>query len=236
MPDDTTEIAKATAEGLAEGTTRATLEAFGAPGIELTRWGGDIIRARRAKTQIKLAAKVQAILDETGLSPHVVPAKTLFPLLEYATLEEPEDDDMITRWAALLVNAGTSESEIVPPAFPRILDQLSPTEAQLLDWLAPLGAGASLTNFMARAGFNPATGEDEPRYQALIDNLERLKVCTVERPIPELQRLQSQINDIKNKSPEFRGHSTVGMAVLDTSIRISELGRAFVAACTPPKA
>ncbi len=119
-----------------------------APGREVLEWAADVIRGRRARTQIKVLAKTQKMLAEAGLTGHVVPDKTLMPLLEFAGLEDEENDPMLDRWAALLANAASDGTPDVPPSFPDILRQLEPAEAQELDRLVPderaAGRGVSL--------------------------------------------------------------------------------------------
>ena len=79
-----------------------------------------------------------AMLERRRPAPRYVPAKTLVPLLELAGLEDPDDEDMQARWTALLANAaaGDAANGEVLPSFPQILSELTPVEAQMLDWLA----------------------------------------------------------------------------------------------------
>ncbi len=59
-------------------------------------------------------------LSEADVSPTSVPLRTLLPLLEGAALEE--DDDLSTKWAALLANAATPNSPLaIYPSFPHAL-------------------------------------------------------------------------------------------------------------------
>jgi len=59
-------------------------------------------------------------LSEADVSPTSVPLRTLLPLLEGAALEE--DDDLSTKWAALLANATTPNSPLaIYPSFPHAL-------------------------------------------------------------------------------------------------------------------
>jgi hypothetical protein len=52
------------------------------PGREGLEWLGDLVRGRRARSQVKILAKTRKAISKAGLSPHVVPDKTLVPLLE----------------------------------------------------------------------------------------------------------------------------------------------------------
>jgi hypothetical protein len=94
----------------------------------------DRVRGHRAKVQIKVLKNTISTLNEAGLSINVVPAKTLVPLLEFSSLEDPDDEKMVHRWANLLANAAAGEQgSAVPPSFPDVLRQLEPLEAQFLE-------------------------------------------------------------------------------------------------------
>ena len=79
-----------------------------------------------------MLAKAQKMLNDAGVSPTSVSLKTLLPLLEGAALEE--EDDLLTKWAALLANAANPKSPFpIYPSFPHILSQFSPRDARVLD-------------------------------------------------------------------------------------------------------
>ncbi len=122
--------------GTAAGEVAAAL-AGTSPGKEGLEWFADIIRGRRARTQVKVLSKTAEALREAGLSPRVVPARTLVPLLEFAGLEDEDDEEMVSRWANLLANASADEDQ--PPSFPHILRQLSGRQARALERLRIVG-------------------------------------------------------------------------------------------------
>ena len=70
-----------------------------------------------------------------------------------------------------------------------------------------------------------------------VDNLERLKLCTITRPDQELHQLTKQLQ--KEREAEARGvwprPARLPRQSADATIAISALGKAFVAACTPQK-
>ena len=213
MDDDSLELVKAVSEGIAEGTTEGVLRTLLAPFVEGGEYFADIIRGRRAERQIKMLTRALAMLDESGLAPGWVPAKTLVPLLEFAGLED--DEDMQERWAALLANAAVGDAgrEVVP-SFVRILQELSPPEAKMLDWLAGLPDGSPVAELMGVAGFTGAAREWRYPYDVYVENLERLGLTTADILGPHL--------------------SLAGP--VDSPVRVSRLGAAFVAVCTPPAA
>ncbi|MGF6254385.1 hypothetical protein [Ensifer sp. LBL] len=92
----------------------------------------DQIRLQREDVLISIARKARERLVAEGFPTRAVPNKTLVPLLEKASLEDPSDDEMIERWANLLV------SEVSDPGPNRrwciqILGEIDAAEAQILD-------------------------------------------------------------------------------------------------------
>lgn len=62
----------------------------------------DTIRLQREDVLIEIARRAQQRARLENAELHPVPLKTLVPLLEKASLEDPEDDEMLDMWAALL--------------------------------------------------------------------------------------------------------------------------------------
>jgi hypothetical protein len=135
MDEESLEVVKASAEGLAEGTARAFLETLFGAGVEAGEYLRDAVRYRRWRYQVKLLMKTRRFLEDQGIEPQAVPLKVLIPLLDYASLEEDDDESMSDRWAALLANAAAGDDgpARVLPGFPRILGELSAQDAALLD-------------------------------------------------------------------------------------------------------
>jgi hypothetical protein len=219
---ETTELVKAATEG----GVRAFLETIAGPLVESSAWATDLIRRQRVKVQIRTLTLARQMLETAGLAPGAVPAKQLVPLLELASLEEPEDEEMQARWAALLANAAADgETPDVWPSFPRILSELSPVEAQLLDGLAAQEDGAQILEaFLEVAGLPLTDGRPEQYpYGVYVDNLERLQVIRVLRPDRALQALARKVSDRPTMMNNW------------TYVHLTALGRAFVAACSPPR-
>lgn len=131
--DELVQGAKAAAE--LEPAIEAFAEATGAlePVREATGWLGDMIRYRRethlAKVLMKAAEKVKA----SGLPAHAVRDKLLRAVVEDGSMED--DERMQERWATLLANAATDNEDKIKLVYPRILAELEPKEALLLDRL-----------------------------------------------------------------------------------------------------
>ena len=86
-------------------------------------------RHYRFRLSVKMWQKTQTMVGQSGLDPHAVSPRLFLPIVEKASVED--DEDLHSRWAALLANA--SVSDLVHPSFIEILGQLSPRDAQLLD-------------------------------------------------------------------------------------------------------
>ncbi len=94
----------------------------------------DNVKLWRFKNQVKIINKAKSFLNEKGIQPRKVPLKTLFPLLEHMSLEE--DPVMQDKWAALLANAANPTlGNKIHPGYVDILNQLTPKEVALLDFL-----------------------------------------------------------------------------------------------------
>jgi hypothetical protein len=210
--------------GTAAGEVAAAV-AGTSPGREGLEWVADIIRGRRARTQIKVLTKVAAALDEAGLSANVVPNKVLVPLLEFAGLEDDDDEEMLERWANLLVSAATAPDR-GHVAYPEILRQLESIEARMLDAMhdaldAEMSAKSSGTKRLD--GFGPAW------FGASLD----LDPTAYVRAVPNLVRLQlaRQLGG-PNDPPHVMTIATSDL--LSSPIQLTFLGMAFVWACRPP--
>lgn len=94
---------------------------------------GDKIRIFRLKNQIKMLSKAQSICKSNNISIKQISVKTLFPLLEYASLED--DENLQEKWANLLTNYVDSNKNLKSTIFPYILNQLSSEELEVIEKL-----------------------------------------------------------------------------------------------------
>lgn len=194
------------------------------PGREALEWLVDVIRGRRALTQVKVLERTERAICDANLKAGVVPAKLLFPLLEYAGLEDPDDDQMVDRWANLLANAATTaEGEHI--AFPVVLSQLEPLEARMLDTmhqalLRELNAERESSHHLE--GFGPRF------FKAGLD----IDDWHCARATANLLRLQLVVSLGRNDPPHVLNTAT--NTVLSSAIQLTQFGAAFVVACQPP--
>ncbi len=88
-------------------------------------------KTEEKKAILKNAA---AMLAEVGETPQKVPGRILFEVLEHGSWEE--EPELQRKWAALLANAASStDANKILPAFAELLRQLTPIQAQILDWM-----------------------------------------------------------------------------------------------------
>jgi hypothetical protein len=101
---------------------------------EIAEMMRDQVRLYRYGRQLACVQKAAKMAEDAGFTPHEVPSKLLFPLLEGASFEENED--LHTMWAALLANASSPKwSDGVRPGYIALLRQMASDEAALLNWL-----------------------------------------------------------------------------------------------------
>jgi hypothetical protein len=150
-------------------------------------------RQRRAERATTLLVRSAGVIVESGEEPQTVPGRLLFPILERGSVEE--DDSLFEKWTALLANASTRPSGVLP-AFASILAELSPTEARLLERARSViariadinqsvsGLPTAETNAQSTELWSQLTmpqlgafvGVSESDVGLMCDNLERLKL------------------------------------------------------------
>lgn len=133
MSEELVQGAKAAAE--LEPAIEAFAEATGAlgPVRELNGWLSDVFRARREAHAAKVFMKATEKIKASGLPAHAVRDKLLRAVMEDGSMED--DEGMQERWATLLANAATDNEDEIKLAYPKILAELEPKEAQLLERL-----------------------------------------------------------------------------------------------------
>lgn len=92
----------------------------------------DRIRLQRMDVAIQIAQKARQIAEIENLQLNPVPTKLMVPFLEKASTEEPEDETMQDRWAALLLSA-SKNYQPKHLTFVDILGRLSADELKVLE-------------------------------------------------------------------------------------------------------
>jgi hypothetical protein len=86
----------------------------------------DNVKLIRFKNQLKILAKAQKIVEESGINIKQISLKALVPLLDYSSLED--DESLQDKWTNLLINYIDSNEKYESTIFPFILNQLSSRE------------------------------------------------------------------------------------------------------------
>jgi len=207
--EELVQAAKAAAE--LEPAVEAFAEATGSlePVREATGWLTDLIRYKRLPHQARLLMKAAEKVKETGLPAHAVSDKLLRSILEDGPLDD--DESMQERWANLLVNAATADEGCIPIAYPKILSEMEPKEALLLDRLWKRTPNPAEEPFETVGHETTNDLVDLPELY----NLSRLGVLRLVRSI----------------------HSNFGEDASEgalAGVQLTELGWDLVKACSPP--
>jgi hypothetical protein len=101
----------------------------------------DKARVYRLKNFISVVAKTEELLRAASIDAHAVPLRTMLPIMDGASLED--DKGLVRKWAGLLASAAAAmEPWATHPSFPRILSEITPHEAIMLDRLLEAGGEA----------------------------------------------------------------------------------------------
>jgi len=109
----------------------AVLDVLSAP-REMLAWLGDSIRVHRARSALKCFMRTKEIAEQAGLSLQAPPVKFISQYIEYASLEEEDDDTLIEWWARILVNAASTYDD-KHVFFTNVLRQVSAVELEILE-------------------------------------------------------------------------------------------------------
>ena len=200
------------------------------------------MRVFRLRNILKLLPRVRTMLSEAGIEPGSVNPSLLFPLLNGASLQD--DEDLQTRWAALLANAANpAKDPEVLPSFVEVLKNISPDEARFLTRLfeyhaernglcdprslrSPddfsLGTEAALLQFTVttRDEYQAALqSDDRRRIRMFLGNFGRLGIVRHrERTVPEV---------VFDSNPSRA-------ITFDREYVLTPFGNSFLLACQPP--
>jgi hypothetical protein len=131
MADDLLGLGKA-ADALSKPLQDFLTKLLGPAASEAGELFADRIRYLRWKNTLHILQQSKQELDKRKLTVQNIPLKTLFPILEGASLES-DDENLQTKWVNLLVSAASGNS--AHPSYPKALSELTSSEAKLLDYL-----------------------------------------------------------------------------------------------------
>jgi hypothetical protein len=222
------ELAKKGLEQLFEPVKDVMTRLLGPAATEIGLAWGDSLRVWRFERAARLIAKVENIASQMGLKLNPVAPRLLFSILDAASLEVSEE--LNERWIALLTNATTCSTEVLP-SFPDILRQMMPEEARFLD----------------RAYDEVLKDEDEKRRYIKAGNPHLADPITVfceirahtlrEAPAIVLEDLERLMLFTRNPGISFGsdGRQTVNMFSPSNHLYVTVLGKTFVRACRVPQ-
>jgi len=189
---------------------------------------GDQAAFWRSKRFLRFQETFSQYAVDHGLKVKPVSPRLLFPICENACLED--DDDLYTRWMALLANAATDRNGEVLPCFPDILRQLTSEEAQFLD-----------------SAYDEVTRDENERRHELIVNNSEAGLAGLSAPLYISVRLLESVPTVMIENLErlmLVTRNAVRLSLDDKLINtfpsanhlyVSELGKAFVRACREPE-
>lgn len=180
---------------------------------------GDSVRMWRVKRGFRFAKEFQRLIEESGKDVNPIATRLFFPALEAASIED--DDEMQTRWAALIANEATDVGS-VHPSYIDILRQLAPDDARLLDKLCDWCERYKTRRIPHGLAFDERAREMETILSSHGDSLENLV---------RLGLVQSEY-EMKDRSFEI-GERQPG---LDSWYELSDFALRFVRACRAPRA
>lgn len=194
-------------------------ELIGQPLRELGNIVFDNIRYLRVKNQVRLLLKAKEYFVSNGLKPQKVPTQILVPLLEQGSLEENEI--LSEKWTALLVNASKLNGNSIRPSYIDILKQLTPLEAQILDYLFNQSKDYDFPLRHVKKRILSGFQIDEKELLICIDNFLRLKLWNSELP--------HKLYELMSKG-EYKTKLEV-MLYEKTTYSFTMLGKDFIESC-----
>jgi hypothetical protein len=193
--------------------------ASGPAADEIGEWMRDKIHVFRMANAVSAVSKAQEKLALKGREPQEVPLRTLLPLLEGASLED--DPFLSDKWAALLASAAdASHQRRVLPSFPHILENLSPTDARMLELM--------YANEWIGGTVRASDGVDIDRGWTLKEEI----LVQLEMAVEQFELSYANLFGLGLVEVGARAFGSTRMIVLDKrEVGLTALGTAFVAAC-----
>jgi Abortive infection alpha len=212
-------------------------------------WLGEILSINYSQWRVKQAANViegaGEILTELNLEPTVHKPKILLPLIEQASLED--DEDLTKKWMGLLASSVTGNS--IHPSYPRILSEIVQSEAKIIDCLYSSETaienlkGAESINEVAKRRqitkqfrlkfLKESVALDDEEFSRSIDNLLRVRLCIHPE---EYENYEVVVDTSLNNNDLDVDTESITNRYTDTgAIRLTNLGKSFVKACSGPQ-
>ena len=179
----------------------------------------DGLRPYRAVRERQLAEKTIKMVQAAGFHPKAVPPRILLTIFDNAGIED--DEAMHTRWAALLANAADPASEdIIPPAFPEILKQISSRDALTLKRIHELSLEKEWPDKDLGSLDELCLHFSEYSTSQVVSSLENLR----HQSLIDVLSFHDEKNTANTKSVTEEQHYW-----------LTRFGKMFVRACEPPE-
>jgi hypothetical protein len=226
--EQATELAKAAVKEIFAPVQDLFQKLLGPAANEVGLSLADSARVWRLRRAIRLLEQVKAMVTAAGIEVQPVAPRLVFPIIEAASLED--DDDLHHRWAALLTNAanGNGEADVIP-AFPRVLSEITPSEANFLDGAYDQVIADEEAQRAKIRHEHPGL-TNEPWVISAVRRESLGPVNEVMLGNPERLGLINWVS----KSTIPRQKEFIYTVNPPDQIYISSFGRAFVRACRPP--
>jgi hypothetical protein len=186
---------------------------------EVGAWLGEKVRSYRSGNASAVAAKAGEMLAAVGAEPQPVPLRLLLPALDAASLEDRAQ--MQERWAALLANASIGVQDM--SGYPQMLERLSPRDAEVL---------ATCGDIDRSVLFAPR----DARSTAYVIRRPELRERTSVMAHRDLEEVIDTLVAMRLLDPEpaLCALTADNGAMDPVGLRMTELGRAFLRAVSPP--
>ncbi len=191
---------------------------LGPAATEVGLAAGDSVKFWRIRRALRFVQEIQRLTNHSNKEIHRIATRLFFPVLEAASIED--DDEMQTRWAALIANEATSVGS-VHPSYIDVLKQLAPVDAKLLDELCDWSERYNKRRITTGYSIPLMDGDSEVMVilksrEDSLDNLVRLGLIRSEYEIERRAR--------SGRIPES----------LDNWYELSHFAMRFVRACRAP--
>jgi len=178
---------------------------------------GDCAAYYRLKRLVALGEKAQNLLRGKRISNDPNLGRVL-PIIQIASMES--DEDLHTRWAALLANV-LHDPSTVHPSYIEILKQLTSEEAQWLDRIFD-------EVLKDEVAYNKKVREEMPGYAGEFNFRRRVRTETREEATEVMQGNLQRLGLVDREKTDT---DEEGLLTSFDSLFVSEFGRAFVRAC-----
>jgi hypothetical protein len=188
------------------------------PGTEeLGEMFTDRVRFWPFKQMVRLVETTNKFLQDRNIEPRGIPPKLLVPMLNSGSLED--DEYLIEKWAGLLASAAAGDP--VHTIYPKILDELEPTDAKILDAMYQrlIETTPEEKNLLTMKDIRERLDLSPEEFEIAMSNITRLGLGEVPAYPTGTNTLHVQINR------EIPGH---------VRARLSPIGEGLIKACRGP--